>query len=49
MLVQEYVGSGIWNEVFYLRQYRTKIVVQTRSQLFRQIVRNDAGIPAYLK
>jgi len=30
-----------------LRQYRTKIVVQTRSQLFRQIVRNYAGIPAY--
>ena len=49
MLVQEYVGSGIWNEVFYLRQYRTKIVVQTRSQLFRQIVQNDAGIPAYFK
>ncbi len=34
--------------MFYLRQYRTKIVVQTRSQLFRQIVRNDAGILAYL-
>ena len=31
----------------FLRQYRTKIVVQTRSQLFRQIVQNDAGIPAY--
>ena len=33
----------------FLRQYRTKIVVQTRSQLFRQIVQNDAGIPAYFK
>jgi len=32
-----------------LRQYRTKIVVQTCSQLFRQIVQNDAGIPAYFK
>ncbi len=32
-----------------LGQYRTKIVVQTRSQLFRQIVQNDAGIPAYFK
>jgi hypothetical protein len=32
-----------------LRQYRTKIVVQTRSQLFRQVVQNDAGIPAYFK
>ena len=32
-----------------LRQYRTKIVVRTRSQLFRQIAQNDAGIPAYFK
>ena len=32
-----------------LRQYRTKIVVQTRSQLFHQIAQNDAGIPAYFK
>ena len=32
-----------------LRKYRTKIVVQTRSQLFRQIVQNGAGIPAYFK
>ena len=32
-----------------LRQYRTKIVVRTRSQLFRQIAQNDAGMPAYLK
>ena len=30
-----------------LRQYHTKIVVQTRSQLFRRIIQNDAGIPAY--
>ncbi len=33
----------------FLRKHRTKIVVQTRSQLFRQIVQNDAGIPAYFK
>jgi len=33
----------------FLRQYRTKIVVQTHSQIFRQIVQNDAGIPAYFK
>jgi len=33
----------------FLRQYRTKIVVQTRSRLFRRIVQNDAGIPAYFK
>jgi len=29
----------------FLRQHRTKIVVQTRSQ----IVQNDAGIPVYFK
>ncbi len=27
----------------------TKIVVQTRSQIFSQIIQNDAGIPAYFK
>ncbi len=32
-----------------LRQYRTKIVVRTRSQLFCQIAQNDAGMPAYFK
>jgi hypothetical protein len=32
-----------------LRQYRTKIVAQTRSKLFRQIIQNNAGIPAYFK
>jgi len=32
-----------------LRQHRTKIAVQTHSQLFRQIAQNDAGMPAYFK
>jgi len=33
----------------FLRQYRTKIVVQTRSQLFRQIAQNNAEILTYFK
>ena len=42
-------GNNATNIGSLSRQYRTKIVMQTRSQLFRQIVQNDAGIPAYFK
>ncbi len=42
-------GNNATNIGNLSRQYRTKIVVQTRSELFRQIVQNDAGIPAYFK
>ena len=42
-------GNNATNIGSLSRKYRTKIVVQTRSQLFRQIVQNDAGIPAYFK
>ena len=42
-------GNNATNIGSLSRQYRTKIVVQTRSELFRQIVQNDAGIPAYFK
>ena len=42
-------GNNATNIGSLSRQYRTKIVMQTRSQLFRQIVQNDAGIPSYFK
>ena len=42
-------GNNATNIGSLSRQYRTKIVVQTRSELFRQIVQNNAGIPAYFK
>jgi hypothetical protein len=32
-----------------LKQYRTKIVLQTHRQLFRQLVQNEAGIPTCFK